>query len=155
MILPDPQSGEKLEKDPGTRASFVPSPHPYASPCSSGDASIATQQSRAAPELPAKKGSIVASYEYVQVQERKPTTTTVGEEQWIRHDCHSLHLRKHFFSSFLVDLLPNYSYLYQTGSTSNYYQPHEKKRRRRKRGNLSSAFQAGSGNERELPEGKQ
>lgn len=79
MILPDLQNGEKLVKDAGTRASFVPSPRPYASPRSRGDASTATQQSRAAPELPAKKGSIVAAYGYFQVPERKPTTTTVGE----------------------------------------------------------------------------
>lgn len=97
VILPDPQNREKLEKDPGTRASFVPSPRPYASPCSSGDASTAPRQSRAAPELPAKKGSIVAAYEYFQVRERKPAMTTVGEEQWVRHDCHSHHLRKHLF----------------------------------------------------------
>lgn len=79
MILPDPQNGEKLGKDPGTRASFVPRPRPYASPCSSGGASTAAQHSRAAPELPAKKGSIVVSYEYFHVRERKPTTTTVRE----------------------------------------------------------------------------
>lgn len=37
-------------------------------------------------------------------------------EQWVRHDCHSLRLRKHFFPSFLVDPLSNDSYL-QTGSS--------------------------------------
>lgn len=86
-ILPNPQNKEKLEKALGTRASFVPSPHPYTGPCSNHDANTATAELLWEP--PANKGSIVAPYDYFQVLRKESQgPTTVGEEQWARPDCH-------------------------------------------------------------------
>lgn len=86
MTLPDPQHRAKLEQGPGTRASFVPSHHLYASPCSDHDASMATAELR---ELPANKDSIVSSYEHFQIPRKgSQGLTTVSEEQWVRPNYH-------------------------------------------------------------------
>lgn len=78
MTLPDPQHTEKLEKGLGTKASFVPTHHPYASPCSKDDAS--NNQSRLLREPAAHKGSIVASSESLQIPRCGSQGPTTGGE---------------------------------------------------------------------------
>lgn len=80
MTLPDPQHTEKPEKGLGTKASFVPTRHPYASPRSEDDASTATAGLLREPA--ANKASIVVSSESLQIPRRgSQGPTTVGEEE--------------------------------------------------------------------------
>lgn len=110
MILPDPWNGDKLGKGPGTERAASPAPSlpkpslPWRPQHSHGTA---------APGAAAEKGPTAASREYFQVLRKgSQGPTTVGEERWVRHDCHSPSAEKTFFPSFLVDLLPNYIYFY-------------------------------------------
>lgn len=112
MTLPDLQNGDKLDKDPGTRASFVPCPHPYTSPCSNGDASAATAELlRSCPSI---KAPLLPHMNISKSQEREAEVRQLlvrdsGSDMAVTHP----QSRKTFFPNFLVDMLPNYSYLCQ------------------------------------------
>lgn len=118
MTLHDPQHGEKLEKCVGIRASFVPTHHPYASPCSNGDASAAT--AGLLWELPANKGSIVASYEYIQTQRegsrvRQPFLSNSGSDRTVTPTFEGT-----FFPSFWQTCSQTKAIYTRTGSWSHY-----------------------------------